>query len=126
MGSLGQLEEGNLFGRAEYAAFGASSGAITQHILRIFPREGESEALYAFLSTRLGLLLARSAAVGTSIPTMHIGILKEVPVPTLDSKISAIVRQHLATAVSSRARANAAESDAVRIVEEEVLPEWLG
>jgi len=67
MGSHGQIEDGNLFGRAELAAFGGSSGAITQDILRLLPTEGSFELLYAFLSTKLGLALVRSCAIGTSI-----------------------------------------------------------
>jgi hypothetical protein len=83
--SLGQLEEGNLFGRAELAAFGASSGAITQHILRLIPTDGNSDLLYAFSSTKLGLALIRGCAIGTSVPMMHTGLLRELPVPQLDA-----------------------------------------
>jgi hypothetical protein len=123
--SLGQLEEGNLFGRAELAAFGASSGAITQHILRLIPSDGNCELLYAFLSTKLGLALIRSCAIGTSVPMMHCGLLRELPVPQLNPKSHETVKYHVSRAVAARVAATQAENEAIRIVEEEVLPEWL-
>ncbi|MGI9067085.1 MAG: hypothetical protein ACR2HX_11875 [Pyrinomonadaceae bacterium] len=123
--SLGQLEEGNLFGRAELAAFGASSGAITQHILRLLPTDGYSEALYAFLSTKVGLALVRSCAIGTSVPTMHKGLLSELPIPELDSNTLSKIRQYVAEAVAARIAATKAENESIRTIEEEVLPEWL-
>lgn len=124
--SLGQLEEGNLFGRVEMAACGASSAAITQHILRVFPAEGCSEWLYAFLSTALGLALMRSCAIGTSIPMMHLGLLRTLPVPDLDSKTLRMVRDGVTKAMEARIAAARAEHEAVQIIEREVLPEWLG
>ena len=125
MCSLGQLEEGNLFGRAELAGCGASTGAITQHILRLLPNEGCSEWLYAFLSTTLGLALVRSCAIGTSVPTMHTGLLRNLPVPDLDTETIIRVRTGIGVATKARIDATLAENEAIRIVEEEVLPEWL-
>ena len=80
----GQLNEGNLFGRAELAAFGSFNSAITGHIMRVLPKARQGHSLFAFLSTRLGLRLLRSTAIGTSVPTMHVGLLKNLPVPELD------------------------------------------
>jgi len=124
--SLGQLEEGNLFGRVELAGCGASSAAITQHILRLFPAQGCSEWLYAFLSTKLGLALVRSCAIGTSVPTMHTGLLRKLPVPDLDSETLRLVRDGVRQAMEARIAATRAEYEAVQIIEREVLPEWLG
>ena len=71
-------------------------------------------------------VLIRNAAVGTSIPTMHIGLLNKVPIPDLEASVSKSIRENIAAAVRARADAHEAESEAVRIIEEEVLPEWLG
>jgi len=123
--SLGQLEEGNLFGRAELAAFGASSGAITQHVLRLIPTDGYSELLYALLSTKLGLALIRSCAIGTSVPMMHTGLLRQLPIPQLDAQELKKVKHYVAQAVTARVAATEDETESIRIIEEEVLPEWL-
>jgi hypothetical protein len=125
LASHGQLTEGSLFGRAESAACCGSNRAFTQDILRIIPQRQHSEMLLAFLSTKLGLSLLRSTAVGTSVPTMHIGLLRRLPVPNLGKTTEQEVRTHISAAISGRASANNAEAEAVRIVEEEVLPKWL-
>lgn len=121
----GQLEEGNLFGRVSLAAFGAMSGAITEHIHRVLPKSGQSEALFAYLSTKLGLAFIRSCAVGTSVPKIHIGLLEELPVPDLNDDALSQVGYYVAKAAEARVNATEAETEAIRIIEEEVLPEWL-
>jgi hypothetical protein len=125
MGSHGQIADGNLFGKAELASFGASSGAITQDILRLLPKEGCSEFLYTFLSTKLGIALVRSCAIGTSIPMMHTGLLRELPMPQLGAEALKRVKHHVAQAVAARVAATQAETESIRIIEQEVLPEWL-
>lgn len=125
LASHGQLTDGSLFGRAESARCYGANRAFTQDILRIIPKPLYSEALLAFLCTRLGLLLLRSTAVGTSVPTMHIGLLRRLPIPELTKTALEAVRTHISAAISARLNGNAAEAEAVRIVEEEVLPKWL-
>jgi hypothetical protein len=121
----GQLEEGNLFGKVELAAFGASSSIVTGDTIALVPRKGHADVLYAFLSTKLGLSLLRGCAIGTSIPAMHLGLLGKLPVPHLDERTSLKITSHLREAVSARLAATRAEDEAIRILEEEVLPEWL-
>jgi hypothetical protein len=125
LGSHGQLTEGSLFGRAESAACGAAGSAITQDILRIIPKQDYWQHLFVFLSTAIGMSLLRSTAVGTSVPTMHIGLLRQLPIPQLDSRIAKSVNLHASRAIAARVRSNKAEAEAVRIIEEEVLAEWL-
>ncbi len=125
LGSCGQLGEGNLFGRAELGMFGSAKCAVTSDTLRLNPKERYVEPLYAFLSTRLGTLLLRSTAVGTSIPRMHPVLLQELPIPEFGSEAMVDVTKHVKLAADARRGANAAESEAVRLIEEEVLSEWL-
>jgi len=125
LGSHGQLTEGSLFGRAESAASCGVRSAITQDILRIIPLREYSEILLAFLSTSLGSALLRSTAVGTSVPTMHLELLNQLPIPELSGPLSTAVKRHVSAAIASRVRSNSAEAEGVRIVEEEILPEWL-
>jgi len=58
LGANGQLTEGTLFGRAEYAACGADRYAVTGHIMRLLVAPEESGWLFAFLSTELGWRIA--------------------------------------------------------------------
>ena len=121
----GQLQEGNLFGRGRTSCVGASAGLVTGHSIPLIPSPGHSAWLYAFLSTRLGLRLLRACAIGTSVPAMHLGLLSDLPIPELGSQDLAALRLHMKAAIDARIRASAAENNAIRIVEEEVLPEWL-
>jgi len=126
LGANGQLTEGTLFGRAELAACCAGDDAITGHIMRLFVEDpSDSEWVFAFLSTKLGMALLRSTAIGTSVPTMHVGLLGRLPIPELPSNMIERVKGHIAGAVKARISASAAELEAIRIIEQEVLPEWL-
>jgi hypothetical protein len=125
VGSHGQLNEGSLFGKAEAAAVIGHDRAITQDILRVLPVPEHSESLLAFLASRLGLLLLRSTAVGTSVPTMHLGLLRQLPIPSLDTNAATDVKGHIRAAIDARRISSTSELEAVRIIEEEVLPEWL-
>ena len=120
----GQLNEGNLFGRAELAAFGSFESAITGHIMRVLPKPGHSHGLYAFLSTPLGLRLLRTTAIGTSVPTMHVGLLKELPIPELTQDETRAVGRHLTAAIEARVEAQEAERAAIELVDREVR-RWL-
>lgn len=121
----GQLQEGNLFGRVEIGATVAEGCAVSEAVFRIVPQEEHYEVLYAFLSTKLGGALIRSAAVGTSVPKISPDILLKLPVPELSAPIRSAVQQSVRDALQSRRLANEAESRAIQIIEEEVLPEWL-
>lgn len=125
MGSHGQLSDGSLFARVELAAHGAFRSALTQDLLRILVKPGYRELVYAFLSTSVGQSLARGTAIGTSIPSVHLALLLDLPLPELPAQDAKIVRRHVAAAIAARVAADAAEAEAIRIVEEEVLPPWL-
>jgi hypothetical protein len=125
VGSHGQLNDGSLFGRAELAMCEAAGSAVTQDILRIRPQPQHLETLYAFLSTDLGTRLLRSTAVGTSVPSMHLGLLAGLPIPDLSADVGQQVRSQIRAAVSARQNAAKAEREASRIFQDEVLPEWL-
>lgn len=123
--SHGQLSEGSLFGHVETAAFGLHRCGITQDILRVIPKPEYHDFLLAFLSSRLGFLLLKSTAIGTSIPMMHPGLLAALPHPPLVPTVMAAVSTHVQAAIKARAASETAENEAVRIIEQEVLPQWL-
>ncbi len=125
VGGQGQLEEGNLFGQVELAAFHDGNPGITEAIFRLVPREDELEVLYAYLSTDLGLAFLRNTAIGTSVPKINPTLIQQLPIPSFNNKTAANIKAHIRQAVSARQNANAAEAEAIRIVEQEVLPEWL-
>lgn len=123
--SHGQMSEGSLFGHVETAAFGLHRCGITQDILRVLPKPEYHDFLLAFLSSRLGFLLLKSTAIGTSIPMMHTGLLAELPHPPMTDDVLAQISTHVQAAIKARAASETAENEAVRIIEEEVLPTWL-
>src|SRR5262249_38311562 len=124
-GSHGQVTDGGLFGRVELASFGAHSGGVTQDLLRLLFLPSERAAAFAFLSTLVGQRLLKSTAVGTSIPSMRLDLLEELPYPELSKEQRAAVAQRMGAAEQARIDAASAEAEALRIVEQEVLPAWL-
>lgn len=123
--SRGQFTEGALFGKVTIATAEMAKVAITGDAVRLHILPEYALQLYAFLSTSIGLRLLRTSAVGNSIPMMRLDLVKNLPVPTLDSSISQQVNTHVKNALEARVTAANAEKEAVRIIEEEVLPEWL-
>ena len=125
-GSHGQLTDGGLFGKVELASFAAHQCGLTQDLLRLLFVPTERSVAYVFLSTLVGQRLLKSTAVGTSIPSMRLDLLKALPYPNVPASVRAEISQHLAAAEAARLDAGEAEVKAVRIIEEEVLPAWLG
>jgi|SRR5208282_4745843 len=123
LASRGQMNEGALFGCVERAVHMPPEAIVSEDITRLVPRQSILEGLYAFLSTVVGLALVQSTAYGTSIPGMRMDLLAQLPVPP-DSVLRRCAR---AVEVSTAARLSAADAEieAIRIVEEEVLPAWL-
>lgn len=125
VGSHGQMTDGSIFGKVELASFAGWRSGVTQDILRVLVREGLREVAYAFLSTRVGQWLLKSTAVGTSIPSMRIDLLEGLPFPDRGELPVDEIKQLVLAAEAARLDADEAESEAIRIIEEEVLPQWL-
>lgn len=125
VGAQGTLGEGEIFGRAVLVRGQLERMAYTQHLLRLIPRVGAGPMLYTFLSTLVGMRLLRATGVGTKLLSMREDLLREVPIPSLGSAKEAIVSQHVDAAYGARANSDSAESEAIRIIEEEVMPAWL-
>lgn len=124
--SRGQMTEGALFGTVERASHMPADAAISGDVLRLVPRGGLGAALYGFLTTNTGRRLLQSTAYGTSIPAMREDLLLDLPVPPPDAPWVTEVNMLVEGLTISRNQAAAAESEAIRIIEEEVLPQWLG
>jgi hypothetical protein len=125
-GSHGQLTDGGLFGKVELASFAAYKGGVTQDLLRLLFVPTEQAIAYVFLSTLVGQRLLKSTAVGTSIPSMRLDLLGEIPYPHLSQEKRSTIEQHLRAAEQARLSGDQSENEAVRIIEQEVLPKWLG
>lgn len=121
----GTVGEGEIFGRVALVTESISRVAVTEDLLRVWILPTQRDVAYAYLSTIVGLRLLRSTAVGTKIFNMRPSLLRALPFPAPDSHIVDDVRRHVSAAISVRAAADAAEAEAIRIVEEEVLPAWL-
>ncbi len=125
VGGHGTLGEGEIFGRALLVHGRYTRSAFTQDLLRVVPKPTKAHALYAYLTTTVGFRLLRSTAVGTKILSMREDMLRALPVPEwpteIEEKVSSLVR----SAFHARDEGERAEAEAIRIVEQEVLPQWL-
>jgi hypothetical protein len=121
----GQTNEGSLFGRIELATFFSHNSGITGHIMRVLPRTGQRDAIYAFLATAVGQLLLKSTAVGTSVPTMRVDLLEDLPFPDPARLPLQDLSHAIRDAEQARLDAARAEDEAIGIIEHEVVPQWL-
>lgn len=125
IGGHGTLGEGEIFGKAMYIHGRFVNNAFTQDLLRVVPSSGNEALTYAFCTTLVGMRLLRSTAVGTKILSMRPDLLVRLPFPELDEHKMKRIGDHVDSAVNAREEADAAETEAIRIIEEEVLPAWL-
>lgn len=121
----GQMNEGSLFGKIELATFLGEGAGITGHIMRVLPLGGQRDAIFGLFDTTLGQWLLKSTAVGTSVPSMRIDLLEDLPFPDPDCLPTERISHHIQAAERARVDADAAEIEAIRVVEQEVLPQWL-
>jgi hypothetical protein len=121
----GTVGEGEIFGRVSLPCASLIGKAVTGDLLRIIPEPKHIGRVYAFLSTKVGLRLLRSTAVGTKILAMRGDLLSELPIPDLSDRQVQEINGHIRSALEARDAADYAEAEATRIVESEVLPKWL-
>jgi hypothetical protein len=126
VGGHGTVAEGEIFGRVVYATPRLAQNGFSQDVLRIQVRQEWRAVTYGFLSTSLGLRLLRSTGVGTKIMSMRLDLLGQIPLPDLPSSGRRAVALHVERAARARDLSMEAEGEALRIVEQEVLPAWLG
>jgi hypothetical protein len=125
VGAQGTLGEGEIFGRALFVTEKLAETAFTQHLLRVVPAGAFAEALYAYLTTTVGFRLLRSTAVGTKLLSMRPDLLAALPVPDLAGPVGRAAGESVKMAFAERDSADWAEAEAIRIIEQEVLPQWL-
>jgi hypothetical protein len=125
VGGHGTLGEGEIFGRCIYVTERLSRSAFTQDLLRLQPVEGAGPLVFAFLSTTVGFRLLRSCAVGTKILSLRPDLLRALPLPEVSAPDAKRVREAVEESCEAREEAERCEVEAVRIVEQEVLPKWL-
>lgn len=125
LGGQGTLGEGEIFGRVEIADVTWSNVALTQHILRIEPNSDVAFLAYTYFSTIVGFRFMRSCAVGTKLLSLRPSLIRALPFPEVDEDTKILVDRHVEAAINARVVAATAEKEAVRIIETEVLPQWL-
>lgn len=125
MAADGQVTSGSLFGRVELADAGFVGCAITEHIMRMNPRDGLGDGLMAYLSTGIGQSLTRSTATGTSVPKARVDLLLDLPAPEPTGRTTNAAASAIRRSVAHKLAAAEAETEAIRIIEDEVLPQWL-
>lgn len=125
VGSHGQMNEGSIFGQVELGSIIGGRTGVTQDILRVLVHEELREVAYGFLSTPVGQWLLKSTAIGTSIPLMRGDLLEALPFPDPGRLPTGDIRRHVLEAERARLQATREEAEAIRVIEEEVLPQWL-
>jgi hypothetical protein len=126
VGGQGTLGEGEIFGRVAFTTPDIASLGVTEHLLRIQPSDPAQAAVaYAFLSTLVGRRLLRATGVGTKLLSLRPDLILRLPFPDLPPATSQRVAKHLRHASVARVSGAKAEAEAIRIVEEEVIPAWL-
>lgn len=125
VGGAGTLGEGELFGRVEMPGDDWSGLGISEHLLRIQPHRANAAVAFAFLSSIVGFRFLRSAAVGTKILSLRADLLRALPFPSVTAELGQTIESLVASGLHARSTASSAESEAIRIVEQEVLPAWL-
>jgi hypothetical protein len=125
MSAVGGVGEGHSLGSVAIVSPRIARFAFSQHLLRIQPVAGYGAELHAYLSTTVGRSLLRSTVAGTIVLQMRLDFLRMLPAPLLDNAQRGIIAAHHARAINALDSADEAEAEAIRIVEEEVLPPWL-
>jgi len=125
VGGHGTLGEGEIFGRCVYVTSRLSKSAFTQDLLRIQPGARWSGLVFAFLSSLVGFRVLRSCAVGTKILSMRPDLLRALPLPEVSNSHASIIDCAIAEAEEARELSERTEAEAVRIVEKDILPQWL-
>jgi hypothetical protein len=125
VGGHGTLGEGEIFGRAVLVHGRLARAAFTQDLLRVVPSSTQAHALYAYLTTTVGFRLLRTTAVGTKVLSMREDMLRALPVPEWPGSLALEVANLVRSACRARDEAEIAEAEAIRIIEKEVLPQWL-
>ena len=108
-----------------YVSGRLARAGFTQDLLRVLPQAEMSALAYTYLSTTIGFRLLRTTGVGTKLLMMRQDLLRALPFPEIDNSKHTVIRNHVKVAMAARERADNAEDEAVRIIEEEVLPSWL-
>lgn len=124
--SRGQLVQGALFGSFELAANLPREAIVSEDFVRLRTTPGMAEVALAFFSTKLGRRLVQTTAYGTSIPGIRLDLLENLPFPTGPSSVLERVGELVRQSSEARRAALRSEAAAIRAIEEEVLPQWLG
>ncbi|MCP4657785.1 MAG: hypothetical protein GY856_20450, partial [bacterium] len=125
MAGRGTFGEGEIFARPVLVTPDLAQYGLTEDLLRILVKPKAGSLLYSFFATIVGLRLLRSSAVGTKIMNLRTSLLLDLPLPELTTNQNNEARRQAAYAMEARCNADAAEAEAIRIVEEEVIPSWL-
>jgi hypothetical protein len=124
--AAGQSGESTIFGQSELGSFFAG-GLVSEHTLHLLvdPEKISHEYFFAVLHSAWGEAALKSCATGTSVPSLDATLLCRLRIPRFGESVEAKIAAAIHRAYSARKAADAAEAEAIRIIEEEVLPAWL-
>ena len=125
MAGVGGTGDGDTLGRPVFVDERLSRYALTQHVLRIVPLRQFSASLHAFLATGVGRRLVLTTAAGTVVQQLRRDLVAKLPVPVLEPSQHRRLGEHHRVAYEALNQSVHAENEAIRIIQEEVLPQWL-
>lgn len=124
-GAVGQISEGSLFGRSYIAAEDTDGVGFSQNIMRADLLPKHRSTSFAFLSTTVGYRLLQSTGVGSGYLAANPNLIATLPIPDFGESDRMLIEDEVSRGVRARSAASTAESEAFRIIEQEVLPQWL-
>lgn len=118
IGAQGLPSEGGLLGRALLVAGSWTKHAYTEHLMRV--SSGDTAVpgalLHAFLRTEISMRIFRSTMAGAGPQSLHIGLVRALPIPVPPSKDVDRIAETVRQAYRDRDRADVLEDEALTLL----------
>ena len=112
---------GGTIGNTVYVDKQLSKCAVSQHVIRIVPKEGVKKGfLYAFLSSKVGYKLITRDTYGSVIPQIEPHHIERIPIPQFPTDLEAEVDELVMTYANKLSMSKSNERKAISMVEQEI------
>ena len=113
---------GGTIGNAVYVDEQLSKCAISQHVIRIKPKEvGMSGFLYAFLTSEIGYQLITLFSYGSVIPQVEPHHLSRIPIPSFPKELVDKTNSLIETFSELNNKAKELQQEAIELIESEMM-----
>jgi type I restriction enzyme S subunit len=112
---------GGTIGNTVYVDKQLSKCAVSQHVIRIVPKEGVKKGfLYAFLSSKVGYKLITRDTYGSVIPQIEPHHIERIPIPQFPPDLEAEIDELVMTYANKLSMSKSNERKAISMVEQEI------